>query len=225
MGVLTRVVDHKWNRVERVARFRGLDPVGFGVHDVGVAVVGRVHEYAADFVNHLDQSLHTLVEHSHGFDGGFEVSGVADHVAVGKVESPEPVFAAAEQFDGLFGDLAKFHAGRRVEFDVVARNLDVGLEIRVDVARSVAVPEVGDVTKLLSLADSEASYTFGAKKLAHRAIDRWRSDEVLARNVSISVVLEHARVVHGWIGAAIEELELFVLVGHGDLDCPIAPKI
>ena len=150
---------------------------------------------------------------------------MADHVAVGEVDAAHGVLAGAQQLDGGLGDLPGLHLGGGVEFDIVGRDLDVGLECFVDVAASVAVPEKGDMAELLGLADRKALESGGAEVLTERVVDRRWCDQVVGRHQQVAVVLEHAGEEEVGVAAPIEVVEVRVLVRLTDLNRTVAAEV
>ena len=116
-----RIVDPAWDAVERVAgEWDGCavgvaDEIGFFliilIHFVGVAVVGGDDGDAADGADFFEESAECEVDGFDGDDGGFEVAGVSDHVAVGVVDADEIVVVCVECFDDGVGDFGAFHPG------------------------------------------------------------------------------------------------------------------
>ena len=80
-----------------VQRVRGVRLAGRGVvHRLGVAVVGGDQHLAAGVARRRDDAADARVERlDRALDGGVEVAGVADHVAVGVVADDRVVAAAA----------------------------------------------------------------------------------------------------------------------------------
>ena len=189
-------------------------------------MVSGEDDHAVEFTyDDLDQSGQRVVEHFHGFDRGCQIAGVADHVAIGVVDTSPVELAVAQQFDRGIGDFARLHGRRLIERHIVARNLDIGFERLVDVTGPIAVPEEGHMAELLRLADSETTHPLGCEILAHRVIDGWGFDEIVARHVEIPVVLQQAGIEHVGVVATIKLGERLSFVRLGDLDGAIATEI
>ena len=103
---LVRTDDQERNRVGGV---RGEGGTVRLVHLVGVAVVGGQQHRAAHRERLLDDLARTLVHRFHRLDRRVKYAGVADHVAVGKVEDDHVIFAAVQPGEQLVGDQVGAH--------------------------------------------------------------------------------------------------------------------
>ena len=74
---------------------------------------------------------------------------MADHVAVGEVDSQIAVFARFKTLDELIRDLGALHPWPLLERHAVGRDLNVCFQLLGEFARLVTVPEIGYVTVFL----------------------------------------------------------------------------
>ena len=89
------------------------------------------------------------------------------HVTVGEVNTKILILTGLETLDELIGDLSTLHPGSLLEGYYIRGNLDIGLELLGELTGLVTVPEIGNVTVLLSLGDSKLANANGAKVLGH----------------------------------------------------------
>ena len=188
-------------------------------------MVGGDHDYAVRLGDHRKQARQLEVQALHGGDHGLEVAGVADHVAVGVVDAQVAVLARLDGFDQGVGDLGALHPRALLEGHHVRRDLGVGLELVVELARLVAVPEVGDVAVLLGLGDGELGDAVLREVLAEGAADRRRHHQEAGRNLEVAVVLHHAGVGDLREADTVEDLEVGFGEGAGDLDGAVAAEV
>ena len=184
------------------------------VHLVGVAVVGGQQHRAAHRERLLDDLARTLVHRFHRLDRRVEYAGVADHVAVGKVEDDHVIFAAVQPGEQLVGD----QVGAHLRLQVVGRNLR-GVDQRAVLARGyrlhAAVEEEGDVRVLLGLGDAQLLQALLGDVFAKGVVEALR----LEGNLYVRhgrVVLGHADVVQREEGA-LETGKVRVNQRAGDL--------
>ena len=156
------------------------------------------------------------------------------HVAVGEVDAVVGVLACLQSLNQLVGDLGALHPGSLLEGNHVGGNLHVGLQLVRELAGLVAVPEIGDVTVLLSLGDGVLLHTRIGEELTHGVGDLGRIDQVAVGNVQVAVVLQHTGVQHVGHADAVELVELAVrrvgitlggIEGLGDLNGAVAAEV
>src|SRR5690606_5329992 len=112
-----------------------------------------------------------------------------------------------------------------VEGQRVAGDFDVRLVLFVELAATIAVPEVSDVAELLRLTDRELAHVVAREVFAERVIDgRWIDQEVL-RELQVAVVLHHAAEVDVRAWPAIELGERICFEGLRELDRSITAEV
>ncbi len=185
-----------------------------GDDDRALGPLDGVHEPAELQIDRLD-----------GEHRGLEVAGVADHVAVREVDAQVLDPSALDGREGGVGDLRRLHPGALLEGDVVAGDLDVVLERLVELARAVAVPEVGHVAVLLGLAAGELGHAVVGEVLAEGALDVRRVDQEVLGELQVAVVLHHARVEDVRSLPAVEGVEVVLVEGAADLDGAVAAEV
>ena len=140
--------------------------VGKG-HLLGVAVIGRDEDAAADGERRVDNLADRGVGHLHGGERGREVAGVPDHVGVREVHDREVVCPAADRTYERRGH----PGGAHLWLQVVCRDLLGRHQLAVlSGKRLLAAPveEVGHVCVLLGLRRMELAEPGVGEELRHR---------------------------------------------------------
>ena len=103
------------------------------------------------------------------------------------------------------------HQRLLIEEAVVGGDFEVGLKLLVKVAGAVAVPEEGDVAKLLSFRAGKGSQAVLREILTRGARDGRRWDEVVARQLEIAIILHQPDELEVlWNAHAIKVREVLV---------------
>jgi hypothetical protein len=158
-------------------------------------------------------------------------------------------FLAQDGVPRLLRDFHGLHLRLDIEGDAgIAGNLLVFFQVLVEVTRPIPVPEKSDVPKLDRLT-ARSSYdsivtrqsinikaqqfspaSVGAdavarQVLAGRPLDLRGSNEVVARELELAVVLEHAGVPRPGEPDAVEPVEALVLQRLGEHHHPVGPEV
>ncbi len=196
-----------------------------GKHLVGIAVIGGDDGQPLHVVHHFQQATDTGIHRFHSGNRGVNDAGVADHIAVGKINTAPAVFAGSQQFFRFFSNFERLHLGRFVKLDFIRRNFHKVFQFVVDIAGAIAVPEIGDVAVFLRFRERKRGHAAVAQVFGHRAIDLRRRDEKIVRNVQVAVVFHHAGIEHIRICFAIEFVKLFLFKGTRNFNGAVAAEI
>ena len=154
-------------------------------HLLGVAVVGGDKGHAAQVRRGLHDLGHAGVHGLHGGHGRVEDTGVAHHVAVGKVQDDDIVLAALDAANGLFRD----GRGAHFRFQVIGCDLGGGDKAPVlpgEDGLLAAVEEEGHVGVFFRLGNAQLGHT--------------QLTEVLAKDILQLLVGEgHGDIGHGGV--------------------------
>ena len=191
---------------------------------VGVAVVGGEQHLAARGQHRADDPARALVHGLDGLDRRLEHAGVAHHVAVGKVQDDDVVFAALDAPHALVGHEVGAHFG----LQVVGCHLGAGdegpvlaLEGRLD----AAVEEEGHVGVFFGLGDAQLGEALFGQILAHDMGEGLGLEGHLHVGHG-DVVLGEADVVHRQAAqAALKAGEGVVDKGAGDLPRAVGAEV
>lgn len=155
-------------------------------HVVGIAMVGSDQKAPLDLVHDVEELLEACIHELAAADGGREVAGVAYHIGVGEIDADLVVFARSQRLLAGRGDLPGLHVRLLIERANIRRDLEVRLELIVKVARAVAVPEEGDVPKLLCLGAHKRPQTVLGQELSGDARDSRRRHQIVRRKLSMA---------------------------------------
>ena len=184
------------------------------------------HEvHASKLVDEVEELLHARVTLLARNDGRLEVTSVTDHIRIGVIDTHDIILATAKSLLTCGGDFTRFHERRLVEGNVVAGNLNVGFEILVEISRAVAIPEEGDVTKLLCLAACEGLEPIRREDFTGSALDKGRGNKVVGRELEVPVVLHEPSEFDLRKADAVETLEVGILKSLGDFDDAISTEV
>ena len=172
-------------------------------HLLGVAVVSGDESAAAGVQHSGDHLIHAGIHSLNGLDSSLEHAGVADHIAVCKVQDDHIVLAALNALDALGSDFGGAHLG----LQVVGGNLGAGDDAAILAlvgSLHAAVEEEGDVRVLLGLGNAQLGLAVGRQVLAQNVLQLHRGIGHLAVGHG-GIVLSHADVVHLLAAAAALE--------------------
>src|SRR4030042_2872456 len=150
---------------------------------------------------------------------------MTDHIPVRIIETDQTVFPLPDRTDHGIGDLSGLHPGSLLEGHAVGRYFYIGFQFLVEFAAPVAVPEIGDVTILLRFAAGILGHAGSGEPFSHRPAYGGRGDKILFRDVQVSVVFHHARVLDLRHPDAVEFVEIFPLECTADLYGPVTPEV
>ncbi len=102
-------------------------------------------------VDRLSDSPDCQVDCLHSDSSRVDIGGMADHVAPGEICSEHVEASALDCSDRGVRGFGRLHPRPLIERHDVGGDLEIRLQFVVELARSVAVPEVRDVTELLGL--------------------------------------------------------------------------
>lgn len=195
-------------------------------HLVGVSVVGGDDGGPSELFDGLKEAAKGEVGGLDSDDGGFEVSGVTDHVAVGVIDAGKSDSGVVlEGLNGGVGDFGSFHPGALVERDAVGGDFDVFFEFFFEGVGAVSVPEIGDVPVFLGFADGELFDVGLREKFAHGARDFGGADEEFCGDAEIAVVLHHADKQDVGSSNSVEFIEIFGFKSARQFDGAVASEI
>ena len=191
-------------------------------HLVNVAVVGGDQALTAHLEDRVNDLAYAVVGRFDRLDGCLEHAGMADHVAVCKVQDDNVVLAGQDALDALLGDSRLAHLrlkvigrdlGRRNQSTVLARILLL----------DAAVEEERNMCVLLGLSNAQLGHAQIGDILAEGVLEALRLEgDLYARNGRI--ILRHADIMD--LGLyALETGEFRIDEGTGDLACAVGSEV
>ncbi len=188
-------------------------------------MVSRDNGNAFHFFDQNHQIADTLI---HCFDrdnGRLHHSGMPDHITVREIEPSEFILTRPEQVHNGIRYLLRFHLRSLVKFNPVGRNLHICFKGFINVAGTVAIPEICHMAIFLSLGYGKRFYVFRAKVLADYTIDRRGLYKKIGRNVGIPVVLHHPGIENIRKGASVELGKFLLGKCPGNLYSAVTPEV
>ena len=99
------------------------------------------------------------------------MTGMSNHIAIGVVHSRMPIAPRLKLIDQPVGNLGGLHPRSFLEWPDIRGNFDVGLDVGIECATSIAVPEISDMAEFLGLTDRELWETSPRNVFTERSID------------------------------------------------------
>ena len=129
-------------------------------HLVGIAVVGGNDHDRPGFIAGIHQPLQAQIDGFHTDDRRFIVARMPYHVAVRIINAVEVIVAGFNRFDQFVTDFRALHPRPLLKWNDVGRDFNPGFQLFIEFLRTVAIPEIRDVTEFLRFRDRVGTNAF-----------------------------------------------------------------
>ena len=182
------------------------------IHFIRVSMICSDQKDAVHFINRFDDAGKREIDRFDTDHCGFQVSGMADHVAVWIIRAQEAVFSGFDRFDELIGNFCRFHPWALFERNDIRLHFHIRFELVIEFLRTVSVPEIRYVTEFLRFAD-RVFIDSGIDKLFCQCIaDLWRLGQIFFRNIEVRIVLEHSGKINVRLVSAVKLVKFVAFV-------------
>src|SRR5208283_1376417 len=193
-------------------------------HGFGIAVIGGDDPCAAAGLERLIDAGEAGVHGFDGFDGGFELAGVADHIGVGIIHDDGVELAFFDGFHDGVGDAC----GGHFRFQIVGgdfRGGDQDAFLAAERFFDATVEEIGNVGVFFGFGAAEIFVLQILEDLSKDVLEFFGGDDALEPG-PVFVVLGHADVeeIFGALGVG-EFVEVRSFEGVGDLAGAVGAEI
>mmetsp|Transcript_5658 Transcript_5658/g.20552 ORF Transcript_5658/g.20552 Transcript_5658/m.20552 type:complete len:400 (+) Transcript_5658:335-1534(+) len=182
--------------------------------------------HTAHVFNEIEKFLDARIALFASRNSSSHVASVTHHIRVGIVDTNDVILAREQGFLAGGGDFPRLHQRCFVERHIVARDLNICLELFVEVARTVTVPEESHVTELLSLRARKSLQSVLCKPLPGSAFDERRGHEKVRRKLQVTIVLHQTNKFGLREAHAVESIETgFVFERLGNFHDAVGAKV
>ncbi len=194
-------------------------------HFIRVAVIGGNEHCYAVLVAYLLQSRETDINAFNADYRSLHRARVTDHIAIREVTAQEVVLLGLDSLDKVVDDIRRLHPRAPVKAYLVGRDLLERLQLLGKLTAAIAVPEIGNMTVLLSFRYRILVQTRCHKHLGERVVDFWRINEEARGELQVTIILQHTRVANVGLFAAVEVVELVKIERHRQLNSAVAAEV
>ena len=151
---------------------------------------------------------------------------MTNHVTVGEINTNILIFTASEALNKLIGDLSTLHPRTLLEGNDVRWDLNVCLKLLGELTGLITVPEIGNMTVLLSLGDSEHINSLAYEIFCHSICDLRGRNKITGRNVKVTIILKHTCVKNSGNSLSVKLIKISTgLERLRDLDSSVTTEV
>ena len=159
-------------------------------------MICRYDQDTVDGIDRLFDAGQLQIDRFHTDDRCLIVTGMSDHIAVWIVRAQEVIFTGLDRFDQLVGDLSRLHPRTLFKRNDIRLHFFKRLQLFIKLLRTVAIPEISDMSVLLCLADRILTDAMLDQMLRERVLDLRRVAQEVMRNVKVCIILQHTGIHH-----------------------------
>mmetsp|Transcript_13659 Transcript_13659/g.27279 ORF Transcript_13659/g.27279 Transcript_13659/m.27279 type:complete len:208 (+) Transcript_13659:1323-1946(+) len=179
-------------------------------HIISITMIRSDDKTPFYFVHNIQQLLEALIDQSTAVYCSLQITCVANHVWICKVQSDLIKFAGSQSFFSCCCNLSRLHVRLFVEGNSVRWDFQICLKILIKIPTPVSIPEESDMTKLLCLGADKSSQTIFHQKFPRNSRNcRWWHQK-LCWELEVSIILHHSSKLNLWHTNTIKGGEILI---------------